>query len=140
MIAHIHEKAGLIDDALEWAEKVATREDVTQGGNSSILVRMRGLRLQGRCMALKGQASEAEAALASAAEQYAAVGWWLGEVHALRDLLVYVLRNADREAEGMSRLKAAIVRLLGPTPPETELDVLATSLGEAVDLAAVMGG
>ena len=135
----MYEKAGRIDDALEWGEKVATREDVTQGGNLSILVRMRGLRLQGRCLALKGQLPEAEAALASAAEQYAAVGWWLGEVHALRDLLVCVLRKAEREVEGMSRLKAAIMRLLGPTPPEAELDVLAASLSEAVDLMAVMG-
>ena len=83
--------------------------------------------------------SEQEDPNEAAAEQYAAVGWWLGEVHALRDLLVCVLRKAEREVEGMSRLKAAIMRLLGPTPPEAELDVLATSLSEEVDLMAVMG-
>ena len=57
---------------------------------------------------------------------------------ALRDLLVHVLRKTDREGEGMARLKVAVVRLMRPEPAQEDLDVLASSLGEEVELSAVL--
>ena len=101
-------------------------------------VRIRGLCLQGRCLAAKGQKAEAEVALTSAAEQLATIGYCLQEVLALRDLYVCVLKATDREGEGLARLKAAIVRLVGADAAPEQLDVLATSLGDEVDLAAVL--
>jgi hypothetical protein len=132
------EKVGRIDEALVWAERLATLEDPSQGGNMSICARARGLVVQGRCLAAKGQAAEAEEALSTAAEKLSAIGWWLGEVLALRDLLVCVLRPADREAEGVARLKVAIGHLLGKEPAQKDLDVLDTCLGDNVDLAAML--
>eukprot|EP01047_Picozoa_sp_COSAG01_P016836 COSAG01_NODE_874_length_12972_cov_15.914343_9_plen_198_part_00 len=136
--ALVLEKAGRFDEALAWAERLATLDDPTQGGNMSVNARARGLVVQGRCLAAKGRAAEAEEALSAAAEKLSAIGWWLGEVLALRDLLVCVLRPADREAEGVTRLKASIGRLLGVEPAQKELGVLDTCLGESVDLATVM--
>ena len=92
VIGELLEKAGRYDDALMWAEK-SRLVDVTKGGNLGVPKRAKGLRLQGRCLAAKGQLAEAEAALSSAAEQQASIEWWLGEILALRDLLVCVLRK-----------------------------------------------
>ena len=66
------------------------------------------------------------------------VGCFVFAVLTLRDLLLCVLKKTDREAEGMARLKAAVVRLVGADAPKEQLDVLATSLGDEVDLAAVL--
>ena len=138
MIALLYEKLNRVDEALEWAERVATLDDPAKGGNLALVARMRGLRLQGRCLAAKGQKAEAEAALTSAAEQLASIEYYLAEVLALRDLYVCVLKATDREGEGLARLKAAIVRLVGADAAPEQLDVLATSLGDEVDLAAVL--
>ena len=89
-------------------------------------------------MAAKGQKAEAEAALTSAAEQLATIGLYLAEVLALRDLFVHVLKATDREDEGLMRLKAAVVRLVGVDATSEQLDVLATSLGDEVELAGVL--
>ena len=89
-------------------------------------------------MTLLCGADEAEAALTSAAEQLASIEYYLAEVLALRDLYVCVLKATDREGEGLARLKAAIVRLVGVDVAPEQLDVLATSLGDEVDLAAVL--
>ena len=59
-------------------------------------------------------------------------------VLALRDLHVCVLKKTGREAEGMALLKAAVMRFVGADAAQEDLDVLATSLGEEVDLAAVL--
>jgi hypothetical protein len=66
------------------------------------------------------------------------VGCVVFAVLTLRDLLLCVLKKTDREAEGMARLKAAVVRLVGADAPKEQLDVLATSLGDEVDLAALL--
>jgi len=138
MMALVYEKFGRVDEALAWAERVATLDNPVEGGNMSAIVRLRGLCIKGRCLAAKGQAAEAEAALTSAAEQLGSLGLRLSEVLALRDLLCCVLKKTRRESEGMTRLKASIVRLLGVDAAQEELDVLATSLGEEVDLQAVL--
>ena len=138
LITMVLEKLGQVDEALAWAERIATLDNPMDGGNMSPVVRLRGLRIKGRCLAAKGQAAEAEAALTSAAEQLAAVGMRLGEVLALRDLLCCVLKKTGREAEGMALLKESILRLLGADAAQEELDMLATSLGEEVDLKAVL--
>ena len=52
--------------------------------------------------------------------------------------LVHVLRKTDREGEGMARLKVAVVRLMRPEVAQEDLDVLASSLGEEVELSAVL--
>ena len=137
--ATVFERAGRLDEALQWAGRLATEDDVTKGGNLQVPVRVEGLQIKGRCLAAQGKYAEAEAALVSAAEQLAAIGWWLGEVLVWRDFLVCVLRKTDREdAEGMSRLKASIGHLLGAAPAHEDLDVLATALGDDIDLAAFM--
>jgi hypothetical protein len=59
-------------------------------------------------------------------------------VLALRDLHVCVLKKTGREAEGMALLKAAVMRFVGADAAQEDLDVLATSLGEEVSLAAVL--
>ena len=59
-------------------------------------------------------------------------------VLALRDLHVCVLKKTGREAEGLSLLKVAVVGFVGADAAQEDLDVLATSLGEEVDLAAVL--
>ena len=59
-------------------------------------------------------------------------------VLALRDLHVCVLKKTGREAEGMALLKAAVVGFVGADAAKEHLDVLARSLGEEVDLAAVL--
>ena len=132
------EKVGRVDEALVWAERVATIVDPLQGASLSPIVPARGLLIKGRCLASKGQADEAEEALSSAAKKFDGSGWFLGEVLALRDLLVCVLRPAGREGEGIGRLKESIVRLLGAEPTEEDLDVLDRSLGDDVDVATVM--
>jgi hypothetical protein len=58
-------------------------------------------------------------------------------VLALRDLIVCVLKKTGREAEGMALLKTAVMRFIGADVAKEHLDVLARSLGEEVDLAAV---
>ena len=138
MITLVYEKFGRVDEALAWAERVATLDNPVEGGNMSAPARLRGLCIKGRCLAAKGQAAEAEVALTSAAEQLGSIGLRLSEVLALRDLLCCVLKKTGRESEGMTRLKASIVRLLGVDAAQEELDVLATSLGEEVDLQAVL--
>ena len=138
VIALLHEKFGSIDEALAWGDRIATLEDVAIGGSNCITTRTRGLCLKGRCLASQGKMAEAEEALSTAAEQIAGVGYYLLEVLALRDLLVHVLRKTDREGEGMARLKVAVVRLMRPEPAQEDLDVLASSLGEEVDLSAVL--
>ena len=138
VIALLHEKFGSVDEALAWGGRIATLEDVTIGGCNSIATRTRGLCLKGRCLASQGKMAEAEEALSTAAEQIAGVGYYLLEVLALRDLLVHVLRKTDREGEGMARLKVAVVRLMRPEPAQEDLDVLASSLGEEVELSAVL--
>eukprot|EP01047_Picozoa_sp_COSAG01_P017250 COSAG01_NODE_909_length_12785_cov_4.201876_10_plen_143_part_00 len=136
--AMLLEKAGRVDEAMAWAERVATLDDPVQGGNLSAIVRARGLAIKGRCLASKGQLTEAEEALSAAAEQQSAIGWWLGEVLVLRDLLVCVLSHAEREAEGKTRLKASIRRLLGDQPSQEDLNVLKTCLGDDVDLDVIL--
>ena len=138
VIALLHEKFGSVDDALAWGDRIATLEDVAAGGSNCITTRTRGLCLKGRCLASQGKMAEAEEALSTAAEQIAGVGFYLLEVLALRDLLVHVLRKTDREGEGMARLKVAVVRLMRPEPAQEDLDVLASSLGEEVELSAVL--
>ena len=59
----------------------------------------------------------------------------------MRDLLVCVLRGGEgvpREAEGMHLLKMAVVRLMGADAAREQLETLAKSLGDDVDLAAVL--
>jgi tetratricopeptide (TPR) repeat protein len=138
LIGLLYEKLGRFDEALDWAKRAAALDDPFKGGNFALPARMRGLRLQGRCLAAKGQKSEAEAALTSAAEQLATIGYYLAEVLALRDLFVHVLKATDREDEGLMRLKVAVVRLVGVDATSEQLDVLATSLGDGVELAAVL--
>ena len=49
-----------------------------------------------------------------------------------------MLKKTDREAEGIALLKAAVVRFVGADAAKEHLDVLARSLGDKVDLAAVL--
>eukprot|EP01050_Picozoa_sp_SAG11_P013285 SAG11_NODE_1540_length_4722_cov_2.812243_3_plen_1121_part_00 len=135
-----YEKFGRVDEALGWAQRLATLDDPFSGGNMSVVCRSRGLCIQGRCLASKGQIAEAEAALVAAAEQFGAIGYFLAEVLVLRDLLVCVLKTTGKEREGEARLRAAVARLIGVDAPQEELDVLAVALGEAVDLPAILAG
>lgn len=138
LVAMVYEKFGRIDDALAWAERIATLQDTSKGGNASLNARLRGLRTQGRCLAAKGMLDEAEIALISSAEGHKSIGIHLGEVLSLRDLLCSVMVKTGREAEGTARLKTAIVRMLGQDPAQEDLDVLARSLGEEIDLKAIL--
>ena len=49
-----------------------------------------------------------------------------------------VLKKSDREREGMVRLRAAVVRLVGENAAQEQVDVLATAVGEEVDLEGVL--
>ena len=140
LITLTYEKLGRIDEALVWAQRLATLDDPSAGGNTSVVCRSRGLCIQGRCLASKGQMAEAEAALVVAAKQFDAIGYYLAEVLALRDLFVCVLKTNEKESEGAARLRAAVVRLVGADAPQEELDVLAGALGEEVDLPALLAG
>ncbi len=140
LITLTYEKLGRIDEALVWAQRLATLDDPSAGGNMSVVCRSRGLCIQGRCLASKGQMAEAQAALDVAAKQFDAIGFYLAEVLTLRDLFVCVLKTNEKESEGAARLRAAVVRLVGADAPQEELDVLAMALGEAVDLPALLAG
>eukprot|EP01046_Picozoa_sp_COSAG06_P066543 COSAG06_NODE_16836_length_977_cov_8.248292_3_plen_75_part_01 len=48
MIALVYEKFGRVDEALAWAERVATLDNPVEGGNMSAIVRLRGLCIKGR--------------------------------------------------------------------------------------------
>ena len=137
-VAMAYEKFGRIDDALAWAERIATFEDVSKGGNASLNVRLRGLRIQGRCLAAKGQLDEAEATLCSSAEGLASIGFHLGAVLSTRELFCCVMVKTGREAEGKAQLRAAVCRLVGEDAAEEDLDILAHALGAEVDLAAIL--
>ena len=132
MVALVYEKYGQVDNALEWAERTSTLDDPAEGGNMSEASRTRAKCLQGRCLALKQRYAEAKEVLICAAQQYAAIGLYLGEVLALRDLYVCVLRKdgEDRSNEGIDLLKASIDRLLGHNPAPDDLEVLAKCLGQ----------
>ena len=134
MVALVYEKYGQVDNALEWAERISTLDDPVQGGNLSEVSRTRAKCAQGRCLALKHRYAEAKEMLICAAQQYAALGLYLGEVLALRDLYVCVLQKdgEDCSDEGISLLKPAIDRLLGPNPAPDDLEVLAKCLGQEV--------
>ena len=134
----VYEKFGRLDDALAWAERVATSDDVSKGGNASMNVRLRCLRIQGRCLAAKGQLDEAEAALSSSAEGFASIGFHLGAVLSTRELFCCVMVKTGREAEGKARLRAAVCRLVGEDAAKEDLDTLAHALGAEVDLAAIL--
>eukprot|EP01047_Picozoa_sp_COSAG01_P016934 COSAG01_NODE_883_length_12927_cov_10.710789_7_plen_285_part_00 len=138
LIATVHERLGRVEEALVWAERIATVTDIRIGGTLSPNVHARGLQMQGRCFAATGRPAEAETALVAAAAKLEAIGYYLGEVLALRDLYVCVFKKSDRQREGMVQLRAAIVRLVGEDAAPEQLKVLATALGEEVDLTAVL--
>lgn len=133
----VFEKLGHYDTAITWAARMAS-EDCARGGFISAPPRVQSARVQGRCLAAQGKITEAEEALAPAAELAAEVGYGLLEVLTLRDLKVHVMDKTGRGAEGSARLKLAIHKLLGEVPSQDDLAQLEVALGDGIDISQVL--
>eukprot|EP01043_Picozoa_sp_COSAG02_P072374 COSAG02_NODE_13615_length_1372_cov_1.279654_1_plen_139_part_00 len=137
-MADVFEKLGHYDTAITWAARTASNEDCARGGFISAVPRVQSARVQGRCLAAQGKTTEAEQALAPAAELAGEVGYGLLEVLTLRDLKVHVLDKTGRGVEGSARLKLAIHKLVGEVPSKDDLTQLEVALGDGIDIIEVL--
>ena len=114
------EKVGAYDRALEYcAASLCT--DLSKAGSQAPTVHAIAGATKGRCLSALGRTADAGLAFEAAAEEAHRFGWWLYEVHALRDLKLCVLDGIGHGDHGSRRLGAVLRLLKGPADKLTPM-------------------